>query len=256
MEPDEQNTSPTSSHRAHTYADDLARAMNATDAAVVQELLATAREKEATERAYKKQLRQKKWYGFFSFFFIILAAAAMGYTVYHYNSLTVPVEPAPSVGVFPNTAPIVVRNTTIAAVIAQLQTTTDLDTQKPYLVPLVNDEQSLLPISKNDFFNFIEADATEPLIASMDIIRLGVLNKEGEVIPFLILSVRDPQIASKEFLIAEPELLELFGKALGITKEEQEKEIGRTFILAANSSELIVKTSTLSSYNLQAEVWG
>lgn len=215
-------------HRAHTYQDDLSRAMNATDANVVQELIALAREKEEAERQYKKSIGQRKLYSFFSIVFLIIAAGAIGYSIYHYNSLTVPVEESVSVGVFPSTDPIVTSTTDIRQTLATLRAA-QLKEGKPSLVPLVGDEATLTPLSKSDFFSFIEATPTEPFSATMDIVRLGMLNEGFTTTPFIILSVRDPQIASKEFLIAEPKLIQLFYRALDIDPGTLTLEAGSSF---------------------------
>lgn len=221
---------PEVTHRAHTYEDDLSKAMNATDANVVQEMLSTAREREAAEAAYHKSTSQRKWYSFFSILLVILAASATGYSIYHYNSLTVPAEKTISVGVFPNTDPIVTGATDIRQTIATLQSNSaTLSTNKPYLVPLVQDEGTLSPITKQGFFEFIEAAPTEPLVASMTIVRLGVLHDGFDTTPFVIMSVPDPQIASKELLIAEPKLIQLFYRALAIDVSNLVVEIGKTF---------------------------
>lgn len=220
---------PEVTHRAHTYEDDLAKAMNATDADVVQEMLATAREREAAEKLYKKNTSQRKWYSFFSILFVVLAAGGIGYSIYHYNSLTVPVEEVISVGVFPNTDPIVTSTTDIRQAITTIQNMPGLSEGRPYLVPLVRDEEALTPITKQDLFSFIESSPTEPFVASIEVIRLGVLHDGFHSTPFLVMSVRDPQIASKEFLIAEPKFIQLFYKALAIDISTLTIEAGKTF---------------------------
>src|SRR5689334_20448704 len=79
-------------HRARTYEDDVSKAMNTVDAPVVQEMLATAREREETERFERIGRTQRHWYSFFSIVLVILAAAGFGYGIYHYTHLTVPLE--------------------------------------------------------------------------------------------------------------------------------------------------------------------
>ncbi len=216
-------------HRSHTYEDDVSTAMNATDAITVQEMLSTARERETTEKLYRSGKVQRKWYSLFSFFFIILATAAFGYGIYHYYRLTVPVQEIASVGVFPSTPPIVASETTITDTVSAFAGDTTLPEGKPLLVPLIVDGESLTPISKNDFFTFIEAKPTEPFTYSMDSIRLGVMNDGSTTSPFIILSVPDAPLASKEFLIAEPTLLKLFYRTLGISDTIQLSQVGREF---------------------------
>jgi hypothetical protein len=228
-EPETQEA-PQETHKSHTYEDDLSLAMNATDASVVQELLTEAREREVTEKEYRIKTVQRKWYSFFSVFFVLLAVFAFGYGIYHYQKLTVPVEKSLSVGVFPSTNIVVTSSSSIESTIAQFKKDSTLAEGKPALVPLVQNEQNLAGISKFDFFKFIESSPTEPFIASMEIIRLGMVNTGETVVPFVILSVPDPQIASKEFLIAEKSLLQLFYRALDIDISNHIAEVGKEFV--------------------------
>lgn len=216
------------SRRAHTYEDDVSKAMNATDATVVQELLATARAKEIAQKEYLTGIHQRKWYGVLSALFLLLAAAGFGYALFHYSSLTVPAQPQVSVGVFPSTSPIAIADTDIRQTLAQLSAL-PLDPGKPALIPLVTDPATLAPLTKEQFFRFIEAAPSEPFAAMMGIVRLGVVNTGRENKPFVILSVPDAQIASKEFLIAEPSLLQLFYRALGIDLSKHVAEVGQSF---------------------------
>lgn len=218
-----------STRHAHTYDDDVMRAMNATDAPTVQEMLATARERERAEKERKITRRQRRWYSVFSFLFLLLAAGGFGYGIYHYVKLTVPVEPAMSVGVFANTSPVVAQETNIRDLLAAYRADTTLPQNRPLLVPLVTDAVSLAPISKDAFFSFIEAKPSEPFAYAATTIRLGILNDGETATPFLILSVANPQVASKEFLIAEPTLLQLFSPALGIDLSAHIAEVGKEF---------------------------
>ncbi len=215
--------------RARTFDDDVSRAMNATDAATVQEFLTTARAREAAEKAFRIGKIRRKWYATFAIFFTVCALASFAYAIYHYYRLTVPVERSVSVGVFPSTPPIVAGETTIEATVAALAVDTSLAQDRPVLVPLVTDGVQLVPISKQDFFSFIKAAPTEPFMYAIESIRLGAMNDGAQTAPFIILSVPDAQIASKEFLIAEKTLLELFSKALGITEESVTTKIGVPF---------------------------
>jgi len=219
---------PTAPHRSHTIDDDVSKAMNTTDAEVVQEMLITARQREADEKQFKKVSVQRKWYSTFSIIFITLALVGFGYAVYHYKKLTVEIEKGYSVGVFPSTPPVTIDTTDIRQTIELLEGA-NYSEGKPLLVPLVKDAESLLPISREEFFTFIEARPTEPFVASIETIRLGIMNGGNAQSPFLILSVADPQIASKEFLIAEDTLLQLFYRALGIDLADYVSEVGREF---------------------------
>ena len=215
-------------HHAHTYQDDLSKAMNATDAKVVQEMLETAREKEELMLEKSKRESQRRLYSILSFFFVVVALVAIGYGYYYYRTLTVPVTRTYSVGVFPSTEPIVADDTDIRKV-TEMQKTTTLPEDKPTLAMIVAEANNLVPLTTNQFFQFIEAQPSEPFAGAIDAIRLGAMNTGVENVPFIILSVPDREVASKEFLIAEPDLLEIFYKALGIDISEHEEEIGRSF---------------------------
>ncbi len=228
--PAEKETPDTTVHRrSHTYEDDVAKAMNATDASVVQELLQTAREREVTEKEYKKSIWQRKWYSIFSILFVVAAIAGFVYAIYHYYTLTVPVEQQYSVGVFPTTTPVVVGETDIRKAIEGIRADTTLKKNEPYLVPLVEDATTLVPVSKEKFFSFIEGIPSEPFAATIDVVRLGALHDGIATHPFIILSIADPEVASKEFLIAESTLLQLFYKALGLDISSYVSEIGKGF---------------------------
>lgn len=216
-------------HRAHTYQDDLAKAMNATDAAVVQEMLETAREKELLANEEEKNKKQRKLYRFLSVFFVILSIGAIVYGYYQYKKLTVPVQKTISVGVFPTTAAQIASETTIDTVVKTFTNDTTLPENKPLLITLVTDASTLSPLTPEAFFTFLGSVPTEPFVRVIDTIRLGVMNTGTSVSPFVILSVNNPEIASKEFTIAEQKLLDHFYKALDISKEEIPEEEGNSF---------------------------
>jgi hypothetical protein len=50
-------------HLAHTYKDDMAQAMNATEAPVVQAMLADAREREELAKEEIEEAKERKEYG-------------------------------------------------------------------------------------------------------------------------------------------------------------------------------------------------
>ncbi len=201
---------------SHTYQDDLAKAMNATEVGDVQKMLTEAREQETEAAIEVEELQEKKWYSTTSLILILLTLGVIAYGAYYYMHLTVPVQPAISVGVFQNSDPIVVSTTTIKDVIASLKTSTSLTVGKPTLVNLITDAQSKTPISTAQLYSFIGASLTEPLAASINSARLGVVNTGQDVLPFIVASISDPEKASNEFTIAEPILLNMFAPALNI----------------------------------------
>jgi hypothetical protein len=214
---------------AHTYEDDIARAMDTTDASVIQELLENAREREAVMHDETVNQKQRGWYTAGAIILIVLALGAIGYGIYHYTNLTVPAQKTLSVGVFPSTEIIIADTTDVREVVKKLIALDTLPEQKPHLVSLVGNEKTLTLLSTNEFFSFVESAASEPFIASLDTVRLGVVNTGKEVVPFVIASIPDPEIASKEFLIAEPKLLQMFYKVLGIDISHHLQEIGKGF---------------------------
>lgn len=211
-----------------TYQSDLSRAMNTTDAKVVQELLATAREREEVTKDEEVKTRQRGWYISASLILILFALGTAAYGVYHYLHLTVPVTKTLSVGVFPSTDPIVSNETTIKDTVAKLKAAA-LPEKKPYLVPIVIDKQTLTLLSPTQFFSFLEAAPSEPFVKSMDDIRLGVVNMGDTVETFIIASTPNAETAAKEFLIAEPNIVRMFYRAVGIDITKHINEIGQSF---------------------------
>lgn len=217
-------------HIVHTYADDVAKALDTTDASVVQELLVEGREKEEFEKQEIKIKKQKSWYRAGAIILIIFTLASLSYTIYHYTNLTVEVEPSATVGVFPSTKSVIAGNTDIRALISGIKTDTTLEKDKPYLVPLIKDQESMTLLSPFEIFSFFEARASEPLITSFSLIRLGVMSNGTENIPFVIGAVKDIDIASKELLIAEPELIKILYAPLGLDISNIKEEVGKTFV--------------------------
>ena len=213
-------------HISHSYQDDLSRAMNATDATTVQEMLADARARETYEVTEKKDRLERKWYVVVSFIFFSIACIVVTYGLWKYTHLTVPVVEPATVGVFPSTDTIVTTKD-ITATIKTLEADTTLKVNTPYLVPIVSDTQ--IPITTRDFFSYIQASADEPFIDMFTTIRLGVMNNGDTVVPFLIGSIKDPVVAAKELLIAEPNLLKMITHALDIDTSVLPAEIGSTF---------------------------
>lgn len=214
---------------SHTYQDDLARAMDATDATVVQKMLEEARERESNMKDEVVRKRQKGWYTLGSIFLGIIALGAIAYGIYHYRQLTVPVRQSFSVGVFPQTKPFFADSTDIRKIIDDLSSDQTLEEGKPTLVNLVPNETTKTLLSKQELFSFFETKGTEPFLAAFGVFRLGVINTGTKIVPFIIGSVTDSEITSKELLIAEPELLRMFYKPLNIPISQYGEDIGKTF---------------------------
>ncbi len=214
----------------HTYADDLAKAMDTTDAKVVQELLEQGREKELLAKEEVTKKKQKVWYKLGAIVFVVGAILSLAYSIYHYKSLTVPPEKPVSVGVFPSTKAFVSNETDIRKVIESITSDSSFEKDRPYLVPIVKnaDEPTLLGVKES--FDFFESKASEPFIASFNIVRLGIINIGERNVPFVIASTKDAESSTKEFLIAENSLLQNIYKALGIDISVYDPEIGKSFV--------------------------
>jgi hypothetical protein len=216
-------------HTSHTYADDLAKAMDATDAKVVQQIISDGREKEQIALEEKTQKSQKAWYKAGAIILILFTCASFGYGVYHYSRLTVPADIVASVGVFPSIDPILSSTTDIRKVVEGLKSNPNLTEGKPTLLPLVSNDKTLTLLTVPEMFSFFESKTSEPFLASFNIARIGVMSTGAENISFVITSVADPEISSKELLIAEPGLLQTFYRPLGIDISEHAEEIGKGF---------------------------
>jgi hypothetical protein len=216
-------------HLSHTYQDDMNEAMNVTEAPIVQALLADARERQVEEEQAAVERTERKWYSVSSLFLLLLAVAVIAYGTYYYAHLTVPVTPALSVGVFPSTDNIVASDTTIQGVLTSLTTSTTLPVNKPTLVNIVSDSTTNTLLSDVQLYKFMDADVPEPLQSVISVARLGVVNTGTEVVPFIIATVPNPEKASQEFDIAEPNLLQMFATPLGIDMANYQAEVDQSF---------------------------
>jgi hypothetical protein len=225
VEPVEQTPKPA----MHTYANDLANALDTTDATVIQQIMKEGKEREADEAAAVVERREQAWYKAGAIILILCTLGAGGYSAYYYTHLTVPAEKTPSVGVFPSTTTVVAPDTSITKVLASLGTNETLEDGRPYLIPLVSDERTLTLLSNTALFSFFEANPSEPFLTSFHILRYGVMKQGTVYVPFIIGSTKDTDISTKELLIAEPDLLQMLHKPLGIDLTLHAPEIGKSF---------------------------
>lgn len=214
----------------HTYEDDLSKAMTVSDATVVQELLTSAREREQIIKEEVMKRSARGWYTAGSIILLLCALAAATYGAYYYTRLTVPASQNVSIGVFPSTKPIVANAVTVQQLLTDLKTDTTLIEGKPYLIDLVTDQTSLTLLNNAELFSFIGATPSEPFATALGVIRLGVMNTSTGTATFLIASVPQPDIAAKEFLIAEPSLMGIVDTALDINTALIAPETNPTFI--------------------------
>lgn len=219
MEPEQTPTpapvpEPELKHSAHTFQDDLSKAMGATEVREVQVMLSQARAQEAQAVVEVVERKEKKWYSTASTLLIFITLGVIAYGTYYYMNLTVPLQPAVSVGVFTNTEPIATKNTTIQEVLTSLATSATLTAGKPILLNLVTDTQSNVQLTNSQLYTFIGANLTEPLQAAFSTARVGVVNTGKDILPFIIASAPDPERASNELSIAEPTLYDNFSLLL------------------------------------------
>lgn len=212
----------------HTFDADLALAMDTTDAKVVQELLQNARERELIDKETKILKKQRGWYKAGGIILLLFAVLTIGYSIYYYNNLTVDVEDKVRVGIFPSIDPVDTSNTTFENTVQKILNT-EISVEKPYLVPLVYDLNSLNSLSKEDLIKYIGAKSSEPFLKTILVMNYGIMNDNFQNVPFFIFYVSDAEIAAKEFMIAESDLLKNFGPSLNIEIERYGQEIGKSF---------------------------
>lgn len=196
-----------------SYQTDIAKALDTTDAPLVQKLLEEGREREGEQQNEIVRTKERKWYTFGAVVFLFFALCALGYSIYYYSRLTVPVQKELSVGVFPESAPIPTSTTDIRRVVETLGEITAPFPERPLLLQLQN--ETATPLSKQELFSFFESRPSEPFLSVFSTVRYGAVALE-KPIPFVLLGAPDGELASKELLIAEKELLNLFYRPLAI----------------------------------------
>lgn len=209
-----------------SYQTDIAKALDTTEAPIVQKLLEDARAREGEQKDERVRTKERKWYTFGAMVFLFFALCALGYGIYYYSRLTVPVQKELSVGVFPESAPIPISTTDIGRVVETLGETTASFPERPLLLQLQN--ETATPLSKQQLFSFFESRPSEPFLSVFSIIRYGAVALE-KPIPFVLLGAPDGELASKELLIAEKELLNLFYRPLAIAIGDYEENTDMTF---------------------------
>ena len=213
----------------HTYQDDLARAMDATEASVVTKLMQTAREKESSMKEKERIARDNRWYSTGALILIIIALASGVYGVYHYKSLTVPAETNYAVGIFQSLDPVDTSTTSLASLLDTLRSNDTLLINKPTVVPLVSNMTTLTPSDVPTTLTYLQARTSEPFQSAIDLVRYGVMHTADGNVPFILFSISHTEVATKEFLIAEQTMLDTFGTALGIDTSTYHDTIGRGF---------------------------
>ena len=218
---------PTEMHPAvHTLQSDLDRIMTATDPARVQEMLTNARENEAYEKDELDKGIARTWLSKGALILVFLALIGIGYGIVYYTRLTVPVEDTGGVGVFPSTLVQAAQTTSITDALTAARTDQTLEDLRPALVPIVTDTTSETLLTPTQLFAYIGGAAPEPLIQTLSVLRIGVVQIDSEVIPFIIGATTDLEVTAKELQNAEPQLVTIFARALAI---DQSTPVGGTF---------------------------
>ncbi len=202
---------------SRSYAEDLAHAMQATDAKTVQELLTLAREKETVITEAEEE-QKTNWVFILG---AMLCFAAVGIACWfiwnrYQDTRPVPIERTYSQAVFSQLSPIDSSKTDIREVVRTLQTTAPLSFNTPTIVPLVTASSSE-PLAPSAFFTFIEGEVPPSLLSAITAVRLGGIATGDTVIPFIIITGTDQGALTQELRTAEPTLVRTFYRALGIT---------------------------------------
>ncbi len=250
----------TEQHLAHTYQDDMSKAMNATDVKEVQTMLNQAREQEAEVTIVATEQKEKSWYSASSFILVILTLGVLAYGTYYYLHLTVPIQPAVSVGVFSNTDAIAVNTTTVTEALATLRTSTTLPVGKPVLVNLVTDTQSNTPVTNTQLYSFIGADLSQPLQAAIGSAKLGIVNTGKDILPFVVISVPDPEKASNALTSEEPTLMSEFSKVFSTAETPiptapagDSQQAALSNLVASQSTPQVTPASVTTTHTFQSQ---
>ncbi len=214
--------------KIHTYEEDLAKAMNTTDASVIQELLNKGREKEEYEKIEKKDREQSRWYRLVGLILVFVGFAFFIYSFFYYQKLTVTVENNFSVGLFKNTEQILINSTDIRSLVKDAVPKLETETSKPLLIDLVNENYETVTNPK-ELFSFFEGKASEVLLSYFDNVRLGVVNTGEKNTTFIIASTKNGELVNKELMLSEDSLLQILYKPLGIDISKYTKEVGKSF---------------------------
>jgi len=212
-----------------TYKGDLSNALDATEADAVQQLLKASRDKENFEKESAISKKQRAWYTVGALSILLFSVVAILFAFYYYKKLTVSVEESYSVGIFQKSKPIIASETTIENIFTKVNSEEVFPENKPIILNIVSDDKTYSEVNKIQFFDFLNAKVTEPFLYQMQLVKLGEVNSGIDSTPFVIISVNDSEIASKEFAIIEPDLLKIFHKALGINLTSYKEEIGGAF---------------------------
>lgn len=213
----------------HTFADDLAKSLDTTDAPVVQKLLVIAKEREETMRQTKKADTERQWYSIVGLLFIVGALCAGVYTYFYVQSLTVAVQKQISIGVFPATTAIEANTTNIQTLFSGLKDRIDLPEKRPFLFNFIRDKETRLPLVQKDLLAFIEATPDQTVLDTIENVHFGAYDTGLGIFPFIIAGVIDNEKTSKALLIDEPVLLQQLYVSLRIPVQNYVNEVSKQF---------------------------
>lgn len=220
---DKENKSEGNKVVIQTYKSDMENALGATEVGEVQDLLKVARDRENFEKEVIVGRRQRAFYVLATLVIMSISILSVLFAFYNYKKLTVAVEKEFSVGIFQKTSPISVSDTTVTNLFTKIENIELYPDNKPIVLNLV-------PENKNEFFKFIGAKVTEPFAYQIQVIRAGFINQGESTTPFIIMYVNESEVASKEFLIFESEILNSFYKILNINIDNYKERVGSSFV--------------------------
>lgn len=212
----------------HSYAEDLAQAMQATDASTVQDLLALAREKE-TAIAINEHEKKTSWLFIAGAVICFLVSGGMLYYVWNQYELSKPVSLTRTAATvtFPQLPLMEANKTDIREVVSYLKTKAPVELRKPAIVPIVTGTEPLEPIA---FMQFIEGELPPVILQQVTSIRIGVVATGTEAIPFLVFGTNDRDKLTSAFLAGEGELLRATYRALGVSIAENPTILETPFV--------------------------
>ncbi|HSE57036.1 MAG TPA: hypothetical protein VLB02_03050 [Candidatus Paceibacterota bacterium] len=204
---------------AHSYSEDLAKAMQTTDAAEVQELLSMAREKETVIKQAEEE-KKTNWVFVLGTMLCFAVSGAVLWFIWDRfeQAQPVPIERVEQPVIFSQLAPIDTTTTDIRETVQHLRTTATLELNTPTVIPLITAAGE--PLSPDEFLKFSEGAIPIGLREQTIALQLGAIATGTTVVPFVLLTGKDQEALTAQLRLAEPELLRGLYRALGIEISE------------------------------------
>ncbi len=211
----------------HSYSDDMAKAMQATEAGAVQELLAMAREKEETSLKTEKE-RKTSWLFILGAFLCFAAAGAALWVLWnsYQRSMPVPVQRERQV-IFSQLMLVNAESTDIREVVSNAKSHADLRINTPYTIALI--DANGLPLEPDAFMAFAEGNLPADFLSAIDTVRLGIVATGNTASPFILLQGKEGSSLTQKLSNIEPVLVRAFYRALGIDIRDQAEIFDQPF---------------------------